>query len=149
MSVFKFTRAKIDELSLPENRKQDYHYGVGVPGLGICVGAGGTKTYFVEKRLKGKTKRVTIGKHGVWVPETVRGRAKELLVSMDKGIDPNAVKAERKAKTTTLFTVFEQFKQARKLRDTTIRVYTSTLTRCFRQRSKLMKMDRSGNLEKN
>lgn len=131
MSVFKFTRAKIDDLALPKDRKQEYHYDTSVPGLGVCVGAGGTKTYFVEKRLKGKTRRVTIGKHGAWVPETVRERARELLVSIDKGIDPNAVKAEQKARATTLAIVFEQFKQARKLRATTERVYTSSMTRCF------------------
>ncbi len=131
MSVFRFTKGKIDNLPLPENRKQDYHYDTAVPGLGVCVGAGGAKTYFAEKRLKGKTRRITIGKHGVWVPDTVRDRARELLVDIDKGIDPNVVKKEKKAKATTLAVVFERFVRARPLKQKTIQVYTGALKRCF------------------
>lgn len=131
MSVFKFTNAKIDALALPEKRKQDYHYDTAVPGLGVCVGAGGTKTYFAERRLKGKTRRVTIGKHGAWVPETARERARELIVDIDKGIDPNVVKAEKKVKATALTVVFERFIKARNLKEKTIQVYTGALKRCF------------------
>lgn len=131
MTVFNFTRARIDDLPLPTNRAQDYHYDTAVPGLGLCIGAGGTKTYFAEKRLKGKTRRVTIGKHGAWVPDTARERARELIVNIDRGIDPNAVKAEEKAKTTALATVFGQFIEARNLRTKTISIYTDALQRCF------------------
>ena len=70
MAVFKFTRAKIDDLTLPTAKKQEYHFDTVVQGLGVCVGAGGTKTYFAENRLNGKKRRVTIGRHGPFVPET-------------------------------------------------------------------------------
>lgn len=131
MSVFKFTKAKIDDLALPKKRKQEYHYDTDVKGLGLCVGAGGTKTYFVEKRLKGKTTRIKIGGHGAWQPESVRPQARQLITDIDKGIDHNAVKAEKKAKATTLAEVFEQFKQARNLRTETVKGYNGALKRCF------------------
>ncbi len=131
MAVFKFTRARIDDLSLPTNKKQEYHFDTVVQGLGVCIGAGGTKTYFAENRLNGKKRRITIGRHGAFVPDTARERARELLVDMAKGIDHNVVKAGHRAKATSLATVFEEFKRARKLKSTTTRVYTSTLTRCF------------------
>jgi integrase len=58
---------------------------------------GGAITYSVAKRVHGKIKRVTIGRHGdgrhgggSWTPDKAREHAKELLRAMDKGIDPSA-----------------------------------------------------------
>ncbi len=130
LEPFEFTKAKIDKLPLPKSG-QAFYFDTIVRGFGCRIGAGGTKSYFVQGRHNGAKQRVTIGRHGAWVPETARKRAQELLVEINKGVDHAAVKAEKKAKAITLAAVFEQFKQSRKLRDTTLRVYTSTLTRCF------------------
>lgn len=55
---------------------------------------GSTISYSACKRVNGKLKRVTIGKHGDgrWTPDLARDRAKELLREMDMGRDP-ALKA--------------------------------------------------------
>ena len=132
MAVFTFTKARIDKLPLPEGCKaQAVYYDTLIKGLALRVGGGGTKTYFVETRTNGKKCKVAIGKHGAWVPETARKRAQELLVEISQGVDHAAVKAERKAKATTLAEVFELFKQARDLRPETIKGYTGALNRCF------------------
>jgi integrase len=130
MSQFKFTNAKVTDLPLPETGQQIF-YDTIVQGFGLRVGAGGAKTYFAEGRLNGKKCRITIGRHGAFVPETARKRAKELLVDLGKGVDHNAVKAERRAKSATLSSVFEQFKEARNLRPKTLSVYTGAINRCF------------------
>ena len=51
---------------------------------------GSTISYSACKRVGGKLKRVTIGKHGDgrWTPDLARDRAKELLREMDMGRDP-------------------------------------------------------------
>jgi integrase len=64
----------------------------GVPGFGVRVNRGGSKTYVIKYRLSGsrKTKLLSIGKHGTWTVQQARQRAKELLVGVDSSVDPKA-----------------------------------------------------------
>lgn len=69
-----------------------------VRGFGLKVTANGIKTYIVEYRLPGgraaKKGRYTIGRHGSpWAPDSARQRAKDILESVRKGVDPQASKA--------------------------------------------------------
>lgn len=48
-------------------------------------------SYFVRKRIKGRLKRITIGRHGSpWTPETARKKAGALLQDIAAGGDPVA-----------------------------------------------------------
>ena len=58
-------------------------------GLGIRVGRV-SKTFFVERRVNGKTRRLTIGRYGVLTCEQARKEALRLLGAMAMGSDPNA-----------------------------------------------------------
>lgn len=73
-----------------------------VPGFGLRIAAGGARTFFVMKRLKGKLVRRTVGKvapadgaavEGELTLPAARERARKLLEALARGIDPDAAKA--------------------------------------------------------
>lgn len=81
------TKASVDAMTLPESGKT-FYYDTKLQGFGVyCTKTG--KTYFAEKRVNGKIVRTTIGKHGIFFPDRARDEARELLVRMSKGENPN------------------------------------------------------------
>src|SRR5258706_3003625 len=92
---------------------QRFYWDSDLAGFGLRVGTN-TKSYFAEGRVQGKTVRYTIGKHGVFTAEQARGEAREALVKMAKGINPNDTKRHEKAKGVTLGEAFDAFLISRK-----------------------------------
>lgn len=59
-----------------------------LPGFGLRVFTSGRRSYVVQYRAKGRTRRFTIGVHGVWTPETARREARVLLGRIAQGDNP-------------------------------------------------------------
>src|SRR5271154_847456 len=98
MTRKKLTKAEVDKLLFTEQAgAQTFYYDTELKGFGLRVG-NKTKTYFVESKVKRKTVRVSIGKHGVFAPEQVRKIAKERLVEMAQNINPNEIEKENRIK---------------------------------------------------
>lgn len=57
-------------------------------GFGLRVFASGRRSYLVQYRSGGRTRRYTIGAHGVWTPETARVQARVLLGRIAQGDNP-------------------------------------------------------------
>ena len=71
-----------------------------LPGFGVRVFASGKKSYLVQYRASGRTRRYTIGLHGKFTPDEARKRAAGLLAEVADGGDPSGERAEaRKAMT--------------------------------------------------
>lgn len=87
--------------------------------------------YIVQARVKGKTCRYKIGKHGAFNPEQAKSLAKIKLGEMEQGKHLNVEKRKARAQSITLEEAFRDFKQARKLRPTTIKLYEGALRRSF------------------
>jgi len=80
-------------------------------GFGLKVTPAGSKVYLVQYQLggrKGRTRRVTIGRHGEVTPTLARAEAKRLLGEVAAGRDPAADRDKAKA-TKSLALVLEQF----------------------------------------
>ena len=60
-----------------------------LPGFGLRVFASGKRSYLIQYRAAGRTRRYTIGLHGVWTPETARQEAKVQFGRVARGDNPS------------------------------------------------------------
>lgn len=67
-------------------------------------------SYFVHTRIRGRLKRLTIGKHGSpWTPDTARREAAKLLLAIKSGENPALERDARRIKATTFDELAAQF----------------------------------------
>ncbi|QLC23369.1 site-specific integrase [Parasphingopyxis sp. CP4] len=96
MAKGKITKKTVDR-TRPGERDQ-FLWDTDVRGFGLKVTPAGKKVFVLQYRLGGRgarTKRVTIGPHGVWTPDQARQEAMQLSRLVDQGIDPAEAKRER------------------------------------------------------
>lgn len=63
-------------------------------GFGLRIFPTGKRSYLIQYRAGGRSRRYTIGIHGVWTPETARREAKSQLGRVAQGEDPAEERAE-------------------------------------------------------
>lgn len=82
----KLTKRVVDAA---ESREKDYViWDDELPGFGLRVFASGKRSYVQQYRALGRSRRYTIGLHGVWTPETARQEAKVQLGRVAQGDNP-------------------------------------------------------------
>ena len=59
-----------------------------IPGFGVRVYPSGSKVYVVQTRHRGKSRRVTLGRHGVITADQARKKAAETINCIKSGGDP-------------------------------------------------------------
>lgn len=125
----KLTKTFVDSVPLATSG-QTFFRDTELKGFGLRVGTTG-KVYIAEGKIKNKVVRVTIGKHGVFTTEQARFRARELLLMIARGINPNDIEKEEKARGVTLEQALEDYLTARKsLKPTTVYDYRRTI-KCY------------------
>jgi integrase len=83
----KLTKRTVDAA---EARAKDYFiWDDELPGFGLRVFASGKRSYLIQYRAAGRTRRYTIGLHGVWTPETARQEAKVQIGRVARGDNPS------------------------------------------------------------
>ncbi len=83
----KLTKRVVDAADI---RDKDYFiWDDELPGFGLRVFASGKRSYLIQYRAAGRTRRFTIGLHGIWTAETARQEAKVQLGRVAKGDNPS------------------------------------------------------------
>ncbi|TAK64805.1 integrase family protein [Methylobacter sp.] len=108
------TKTFVDSLPYPD-KGQVFYWDADLMEFGVYAGTT-SKTWFVEKRIDNKTKRLSLGKYPVLTAEQAGAKAMEQLSKMSVGIDLVKEKREKKIKTVTLGEVFTAFLDARTLK---------------------------------
>jgi len=101
-----------------------------LPGFGVRVGAQ-SKSYFAESRVKGRTRRVTIGRADTLTLNEARRLAMKALAEMADGKDRNAELKRERAKLMTLGQAVDGWIDERGHRVSTATTYRNTMRREF------------------
>jgi integrase len=123
------TKTVVDKLSPPVGRDQAFYRDDQLKGFAVRVMASGVKSFVVEKLIKGKVKRITLGRYGELTVEQARKQAHQLLGKIATGIDPLAERRAASLKSMTLNEVFQDYLKARKeLKPKTVYDYRQLMT---------------------
>lgn len=125
----KLTKRSIDSLPLPETG-QALYWDEELPGYGLRV-TKGAKTFIVQRRVTGKTVRVTLGKYGPLTPDQARKLAVKNLSELVQGVNINAEKETAKVQGVTLAEAYREFLKARALSPKSRDLYADAMERAF------------------
>jgi integrase len=124
----KLTKTFIDNVAIPlvnpdGSATQTFYRDSTLLGFGVRVGSGGTKSFFVEKRVNNRVKRISIGRYGQITPAQAKNKAQEMLGEIVLGTNPKPKKNDT-AESITLSMAFEDYLITRKnLKAGTIKNY--------------------------
>ena len=74
--------------ALPAGEREVVFWDHELSGFGVRVYPSGTKVYLVQTRSGGKSRRITIGRHGVLTAEQARRKAAQLIARIKAGEEP-------------------------------------------------------------
>ncbi|MCZ6772776.1 MAG: tyrosine-type recombinase/integrase, partial [Proteobacteria bacterium] len=95
----KLTQAFVSRLA-PSDRDV-FRWDSELPGFGVRVKPSGVRSFLVQYRnAGGRSKRLTVGRHGVLTPEEARREARLVLAAVAKGEDPAASRVARRDAAT-------------------------------------------------
>lgn len=112
----KLTKTFVDKL-VPPLLGYDLHWDEQDKGFGVRITAAGKRTYIVQGRVNGRSARLTIGSHDPWTCDNARREARELLMTMDRGIDPRAKAKEEASAKISLRAVADAYLRDRPLKE--------------------------------
>lgn len=105
----KLTKRFVDAVEI---RDKDYVvWDDELPGFGLRVFASGKRSYVIQYRAAGRSRRYAIGLHGVWTPETARREAMAQLGQVARGENP-AENRQLDRKAMTVKELAEQYVKA-------------------------------------
>ena len=89
----RISQRTVDGLSVGE--KDAVFWDCDLPGFGVRVYPNGTKVYVVQTRGHGKSKRVAIGRHGLFTADEARRRAVRIIINIKDGEHPERSPANK------------------------------------------------------
>lgn len=108
----KLTKPIVENLQLP-NKGQRFVWDAELKGFGVRLTPGG-RAYIVQARVKGVSRRVSLGKHGILTIQQARKKAQSELAKMLDGIDPVVEKKKEAALSLTLSALVDEYIRDRK-----------------------------------
>ena len=129
LAMFKLTKRRVEGL---EPQAKDYAvWDRDVRGFGVRVFVSGRKSYIVQYRAGRRTRRYTIGQHGVLTADEARSEARKLLGSVAKGDDPSGER-QRRLRAPTVAALCDRYLAeyvAEHCKPTTARDYRAVVAR--------------------
>jgi integrase len=101
MPTGRISKKAVDALVCPLGKDREIFWDDDLAGFGVAAYPSGAKTYIVQYRKDGRSRRAQIGKHGRLTPDEARSEAKKLLGQIETGADP--IKAKREARGVPTF----------------------------------------------
>lgn len=97
----KLTKSRVENFPIPV-AGQSLHWDDELRGFGVRITPSGARSYIVQGRVSGKSRRVTLGAHGVLTCDEARRKAKAALLALDEGVDPQIEKKRAESLAVTL-----------------------------------------------
>lgn len=104
MPLMHLTKTAVERMPFTENG-QKLFFDTELKGFGLLVSRQ-FKSYVAQKDVRGRSRRINIGRHGTWTTDQARKEARRLLTSMDIGKDPVE---EEKADTASRLTLINSY----------------------------------------
>ena len=107
----KLTNTKVKGLPTQTDKGQAFHWDSETRGFGLRITSAGAKSWIVQGRVRGKTRRYTLGPCDLLSADVARKRALAKLLEMHDGKDPQVEKRKLKGQSETLREVMEDYIQ--------------------------------------
>lgn len=124
--MVRLSKRLIDETP-PDPERDRFLWDDETPGFGVRIRSSGRKVYILQYRYQGKTRRLTLGRHGVLTPDQARRLAVQHLAELYKGRDPRADRDRQVYPTIKAFAVQFIAEYLPELRPNTARDYRRML----------------------
>lgn len=95
-----FTKTALDNIQRPVNKKRIYYYDNQVRGLAFAVQASGATSFYLVKRIEGRSAKIFLGKYPDLSIENARKKAKITLGQIAMGENPQAELQQRRNEPT-------------------------------------------------
>ena len=127
----KLTKTIVDGLEAPTSGQVFYRDEI-LQGFALRITSNGVKSFVVEKRIKDKVRRKTLGRYGHLTVEQARKEAQKFLGKVATGVDPITEQRDIEAQNVTLREAFETMLKTRKgLKPNTVHDYQRAMREFF------------------
>lgn len=111
----KLTKTIVDMLPVPETGYKLYPDDE-LPGFGVYVTSTGVRTYYLERRIKGRKHRMKVCRSEEMAPEKARNHARTLVGEIIQGKDVIAEKKRKVIEAITLKEAVEDYVEKRRVK---------------------------------
>jgi integrase len=99
----KFTQKIVDALQLPTGKAESIIFDQSIPGLGLRIRAGGSRSWVFQYTLRDQQRRMTLGRTSAVKLDEARATASKLYSQVKLGFDPASERNERRAQVAETF----------------------------------------------
>jgi integrase len=99
----KLTKGTVAALTLPRRKSELLVFDSDLPGFGVRLREGGSKTWIFQYKLGSKHRRITLGRISALEPAAAREQASKLHAQVRLGQDPAGLRAESRARAEETF----------------------------------------------
>src|ERR1700723_3194480 len=100
MPTGRISKHAVDALICPPDKDRIFLWDDALAGFGVGAFPSGKRTYYIQFRKSGRSRRAIVGDHGRMTPDEARSAAKKLLGGVEGGVDPTAARrAEREVRS--------------------------------------------------